>query len=403
MEKNKPFCVAPFVNLYYKGSLTYDRVSPCCEGRFEEEKSQCSYDEAWHGEKFTDIRAAMLRGEAHDICTRCIDIENAGGFNAREHYARIARRWEKTRGEAIEYSVETGNQYDKPIALDYRGSNLCNLKCRMCHPGSSSQIADEILKNADDYKDVGYETGKSNLFQRGAINTWINGVPTDNLVGFKILGGEPLLMEEVFDTLDRLAEEPNAKDVIISITSNGTRFPPQLERYTEKFDRVVIRLSLDGVDDVQEYIRTNGNWPKLLSNCHLFAELGERRSNFGVGFSFVVQAYNFFQLPKLVEFCDEWHQRYPSLSDSFFSAVEQDWLSSAILSEEHRAPVIAELEASTSPLAEQVLRIVRDYDATRKNVDRKRFAAYTVLQDRLRGTDLVDIDPRYKEYLNAES
>lgn len=402
MEKSKPFCVAPFIHLYYKGSLAYDRVAPCCESRFEyRPDTKVSYDEAWHSERFREMREHMMRGEPHEACARCIQVEKNGGHDSRAHYQRMLDQWERANGETVEFSVETGNQYDAPIGLDYRGSNLCNLKCRMCHPGSSSQIADEMLDNFEEYKSFDLYASNSQRFNRDEINTWLNDVPTGRLVRAKFLGGEPLLMAEIFDSLDHLAEQPNAENLVVAMTSNGTRFPPQLPNYAEKFEQFVIRISLDGLEDIQEYIRTNSHWPKLLKNLHQFAELGETSEKFRAGFSYVIQAYNFFQLPDIVRFGIEWSQQYPRFKDAYFSPVEQDWLSTSLLSNKHKQPIIDELKTIDHVTARQVLEIITGYDEDREITEhhRKKFSAYTHFQDRLRGTDLLTLDPRFKDYL----
>ena len=49
----------------------------------------------------------------------------------------------------VELDIQHGNTTKGPLFLDYRPSNLCNLKCRMCVPNASSQITKEFQENPE--------------------------------------------------------------------------------------------------------------------------------------------------------------------------------------------------------------------------------------------------------------
>lgn len=402
---SKPFCVAPFVNFYYKGSIQKDKVLPCCEGRIDHSQPKQSYDDWWQGDMFREVRQSMLDGKAHDICTRCISVEKDGGYNARAFYQQIVDHWEKNNKDTLEWNVDTGTQIGAPIAVDYRSSNLCNLKCRMCYPANSSEIAREVLDN-DDYNQYGFNAYTHQLFNRNDRNDFIDGIPLENVQRFKVLGGEPLIQLEVYEALDKMLEH-QPENVSIIITTNGTTIPVRFIEYLEKFKQFAMRISLDGIDCTHEYIRTNANWNKIENNCKRFAELSESH-NLRAGFSFVVQAYNAFQLADIAEFCIEWKEQYPNWRETFFAPIEQDWMSTAVLDADDIQFVTEQLNEIDGKYPDNdvtaiILEIIHQFDTKRKVTghSQQQWIEYTKMQDNIRKTNIVDVSKRFGKYFNG--
>ena len=401
---SKPFCTAPFTNFYFKGMSDADKVLPCCEGRMDEARGKQTFDEWWTGDLFKDIRQKMLDGEPHEICTRCMAVEKNGGLNARAGYKQTADQWEIDNNAKLLYNVDNGTQLAAPIALDYRGSNLCNLKCRMCHPSNSSAIAKEMLAH-DEYANLGYKASPEQLFKRGSRNTFIDTIPLDNIIWFKILGGEPLMQNEVYQALDiMLTKNPMMTNVVI--TTNGTAFTDRFLSYLDKFKSFSIRISLDGINETQEYVRTNGDWQKIMDNCNKLAKLANTNPSIRVGFSFVVQAYNAFQLGDIARFCIRWNDEH-EWKLPFFAPVDQDWMSTAILTTEDVSSIVQTLndvmqEYPDNAVAPKILEIVTQFDA-RREFDRDQgnaqWVAYTTMQDTIRNTDISTIDKRFTKYI----
>jgi MoaA/NifB/PqqE/SkfB family radical SAM enzyme len=409
-QQPKPFCVAPFINFYYKGSKTRSTLRPCCESRTGDNSlEKMSFTEFWHSDFMKEVRQTMLDGQAHSICDRCIEVENAGGLNSRKFYDGLLKKFLDVHG-SIEYKVDTGNQFDAPGSIDYRGSNLCNLKCRMCHVSSSSELAKEILEHEELYKTVGVHTNKDYLYiENKDLNTFINGIPFDHAVRVKFLGGEPLIQEDVYQGLEKLVEtSENLDKVEISFTTNATNFPRRFTDLIGKFRKILMRISLDGVEGSYEYVRTNGNWNQISKNFNKLYEQNYSRDRLSMGFSFIVQAYSIFDMPKILEFLMAMKdKKYSVWSEPFFSPIEQDWLSTAILDQADLDDVLDKLDKFKLKYPDQsysddVKSIITNFDKKRK-IDlekaRLQFKEYTNVQDKVRGTNLADLDERFKKYL----
>ena len=128
---SKPFCYAAWTTAIYEGSIG---ISPCCEwpghNRFKG-----SIKEYADSEYLSIIKTAMQTHDKDIIsknCRECIETESLGVTSTRGYIKRD-----------VENGIYTVGQLNK---LDYRPDNLCNLKCRMCGPGSSSLIEEEYMK-----------------------------------------------------------------------------------------------------------------------------------------------------------------------------------------------------------------------------------------------------------------
>ena len=56
----------------------------------------------------------------------------------------------KEKGHTVlEFDVVKGNKHGKPLDIDLRPSNLCNLKCRSCNTVWSTEIQKEVLANPE--------------------------------------------------------------------------------------------------------------------------------------------------------------------------------------------------------------------------------------------------------------
>ena len=291
MSKNQKqvFCVAPFVNMWYRNSGDHYIMRPCCETRTDgfywkeknEETSKLDmFDQYWNSEYIKDIRKSMMENKPHKICTDCVAIENKTGRRHRDDY----KRYLQDKDDSVEMNTESGNQWNSPLTLDYRPSNLCNLKCRMCGPGSSTEWAKEIdnningeyneLRKMSDGTEVYYfDNDTSRLYDKDLTfdNQYKNG-PLKNIRRAAFLGGEPLLQNETFEIMSYWAENNNT-DIRVNITTNGTNFTKKWIDLFKKFTNIKIVLSSDGVDDTFNYTRTNANWNKVKENITEIAKI----------------------------------------------------------------------------------------------------------------------------------
>ena len=127
-----------------------------------------------------------------------------------------------------------------------------------------------------------------------------------------------------------------------------------------------------------------------------------------LGFSFIIQAYSIFNVIDILEYImDIKSKNYAIWSEPFFSPIEQDWMSTAILDDTDIAEVLAQLDAFKLKYTEQtysdnIKNIIQNFDKKRKiNLEeaRTQFKEFTNVMDSVRKTDLSKLDERFKKYL----
>ena len=134
----KHFCMAGFVHTMID---TVNAVKVCCTSRatLASMNEEPSVVKVWTSERYQRLRRDMLDDKPIEGCELCYKQESQNIISDRQ-------RFNATFSD-IEINVETGNSSNAPLSFDLRPNNLCNLKCMMCGPASSSQLAKEIIDN----------------------------------------------------------------------------------------------------------------------------------------------------------------------------------------------------------------------------------------------------------------
>jgi hypothetical protein len=188
------------------------------------------------------------------------------------------------------------------------------------------------------YATIGKQAPKKISFLKDMLN---NIDFTNHRLNFSILGGEPLINPAIFEFLDWLVEQPYAHKTLLSVTTNGTTYNEKLLKYIERFNIVGVQLSIDGVENDFEYIRSGANFKQLEKVCDSFYELKQKYSNFNMGCHYTLSWMNCL---KFADFYNWMHSRYPNLTDLYVSKLEQpDHYSIEILSLEMRTKIYNEV------------------------------------------------------------
>jgi len=148
------------------------------------------------------------------------------------------------------------NFYSDELVIGAFFDNICNLKCVTCGPSNSTQW----IKDYRLYKPKQDTTAWSKLQTYAPAKLdFIKTILADtefNKLRFELYGGEPLIGSQSLQFLDWLYEQPYADRTTIAITTNGTTYLPDFERYIDKFN-CSIMFSIDGTGPEFEYLRTN--------------------------------------------------------------------------------------------------------------------------------------------------
>lgn len=274
------------------------------------------WNEARNAELLKEVRVSMMKGEWHPECERCRQEEN-NGIRSRREYEN--EDWGKWFGDISLENMLPITQEDGTIDpqkqdvefIDIRYGNFCNLKCRMCGPTDSHTWYEDHVKltGRTHYKDT-HEKIELSKNDKGRWSTsqydWFqqNNVYWDNFEKYApyskkiyIVGGEPLIIDEHTESLERLVASGRAGKVRLEYNTNLTMVPTKLIKLWEQFKQVRIGVSIDGVGDVFDYQRTPAKWSSVYRNMQ---RLEEADVNLKAWYAFTVTPYNVFHFPEFM-------------------------------------------------------------------------------------------------------
>jgi len=299
---NKVFCMAPWTHTY---------ISPqserrmCCASREEhsfqkqyidssndskygevkesktalDDYNPVSLKEHWNSEYMRNIRRKLMAGEEIPQCDVCNkDLLSQSSY--RQWFTGNLFR-DKIQ-EAFDKTDDTGYTTMEPISFDYRFSNLCNFKCRMCgeqlsstwetekkvnnlwSPKNQSFMIPEIKSAMQTFQDTVVEPEFRDAISRGIVEEcyWV--------------GGEPLMYDVHWWALEEMMKNGSAKNCYMRYNSNLSRVQfgqKNLYDYLPHFKDWLMCASIDGTGKIGEYIRTGLKWDQWLENFKQGLEL----------------------------------------------------------------------------------------------------------------------------------
>lgn len=264
LNSSQVFCMAPWVQLH---AQTNGNVGPCCManldanalGNLNENPSLSAH---WNAEKMRALRQGMLKGEPSDLCMHCYKHEQAGKFSERQVYNRDFKvdfhRVLSTRGDG---SIP---QRTVPV-IDIRFSNRCNYKCRICSSEYSSLWHDEELRLDPDARPYP-KSLKVAADEQVFWESFEELLPDVRRLHFA--GGEPLVMDEHYRTLEHLISIGKT-DLTLTYNTNFSQLGHKgkyLPDLWSRFSSVHVWASLDGMGARGDYQRKGQRWETVEEN-----------------------------------------------------------------------------------------------------------------------------------------
>lgn len=357
--ENKPFCSAPWTTIQHGSVLQQGGTCPCCEWSGSVFKG--GIKEYLKSDWLNDVKGTML---SHDMevlnlsCQSCLDLEKLNLMSKRN----LVDKW-----------IHDGElEFDKIGLVDYRPSNLCNLKCRMCFPSNSSMIAKEMNIGVDD----------TNGFLDDIYDYDFKDVTLVNLVG-----GEPSIDDKVHRFLDWLILNKWNKQIRLTITTNATNTNKNWIERISKFNALTAIISVDGIGAVYEYIRTNASWDSVSKNIKVYESI----PNISINFQITGSMHN-------VPIIEQWLPWFLDKDVAHIFPVEgQPHLSINALTDDIKQEKIAYLKTINSHMATSTIQMLEDaiYDESIHHA----FIEDTYRLDKIRKTDITKIDPIFKRIM----
>ena len=290
---NRVICSLPFNSI----SIAADgMLRPCCnsdQGSFDANINNISLDNIINNSSIQNLRTSMLSGVQDPICSRCWKMEDIGN----QSFRQMSNSDNDYGLSSISDDGMTPNiNFSNLRYIDITLGNKCNLACRMCHPGSSSLVAKQYIKLNKFVKTPNIEF---NTDSKEKILELIK--QSSNLTSIYFLGGEPLINDFHNDIIDLLIELGISKNITLHYSTNlHTDIEKHLERW-DYFKLIKLSISVDGSEEVYEYIRWPGSWNKIYSNLIKVCKIAKQKNKIIPNIAVTVQNLNVGNIHKLIK------------------------------------------------------------------------------------------------------
>ncbi len=323
MINRDTFCVLPWIHSFVNSNGAYQ---VCCtseehhdgirdlDNNYFNIKNKPNLEDIRNAELMKSLRLKMLSGEWDRICTRCFETERLDGTSRRmiensEHQTILE--------ELINNTHSDGSIKNQFKTLDYRLGNKCNLECRMCGVFSSEKwIADwnkvKPAKEALTEEQLNYFKNFNWPEDQYLVEEFKGKQGRVERIHFG--GGEPLISKQMTALLQECVKSGSAKNITLSYNTNITVLPKDVLHLWKEFKGVKLLCSVDGFNEINEYIRYPSNWSHVDKNLHFLDENFKELGLVEVLLSTTVQIYNVLNLKELYDYVRGFKNITPALN-----------------------------------------------------------------------------------------
>jgi hypothetical protein len=262
--------------------------------------------EAWNNQYMRNVRLDMLKGNKPASCIGCYKEEEQGIVSKRIWETGT---WYKDEGidipELIKQTEEDGTVPEKLQYLDLRLGHTCNIKCVMCSPHDSSKWVQDWkllypqLENLEVKQQMGWEKKEFNNKWHEKDTFWgelYKQIP--NLKQVYFAGGEPLMIKEHKMFIKEIIRQGYQSSILLRYNSNGLLVDNELIDLWSKFRKVKFAVSIDAIEQRDDYIRYPTKFDEVSRTLHL---LDSTPDNIHVSMATAVQIFNIKHLPDFIK------------------------------------------------------------------------------------------------------
>lgn len=320
-------------------------------------------EEHWNSEHMRSVRRRMLAGETLPECEVCNDkLLNTSVY--RDYFNQM---FESRLADVLEQTNETGHTTMQPISWDYRFSNLCNFKCRMCGDMLSSAWESEQrthgMINWSNPQNAWMEPsvrGEIHKFQTTQIEAeFAKAVEEHRVEEVYWVGGEPLMYEQHWKYMKRIIDLGDGKQVYARYNTNLSRVDYRgINLYRDILGHLrdyQICASLDGTGAIGEYIRTGLDYNQWRDNFKQGVERQAHRRQMRIDFTLTLPGM--FEVLNIQQLAEE--MGVDILAKVVFSFSPDIVMSPLALPQEILHPWIDEtlLEINNGPLRDMLVQL----------------------------------------------
>jgi molybdenum cofactor biosynthesis enzyme MoaA len=282
-------------------------IFSCCKNR----KTRLPYNikdmpliDMFNSPEFIETRKQMAEGIMPFGCEPCYSAEAKGQKDSFRIRSLKGVRY-RDHGPVKDQSIYITPYADTKIrALDLRLGSTCNLTCVMCYPSDSNswhkifedyaRTVNRETENAINITMDRYDPKKLNWAEDPKAWDNIFCSIDEDVKRIYLAGGEPFYIKGFEDYLVELYNK--CPQAFIEINTNATRLLP--EKYLQKLKgaNLGIRVSIDGIGSVDEYVRQGTKWEEKVQ------VIDQYHTCFNItSFDITVNSLNVHNLPDTLE------------------------------------------------------------------------------------------------------
>lgn len=300
-----------------KNSVTNDEVKELLKNR--NKYNPQTLEEHWNSDHMKDVRRRMMNGEEVPECEVC----NKKLLNTSVYKDYFEGMFGSKREQLLAQTDPDGTHHGLPISYDYRISNICTFKCRMCGPMLSSSWESEERQHNPTFEQNNIWAAQPvrkqirTFQQEVAVEELWAAIKERRLEEIYWVGGEPLDWPEHWEMMKYMVKHDIAKDVYVRYNTNlSTVWHTVKETATEKTSVPLFELlshfkdwqvcaSLDGTWRIGEYIRTGLNWDTFVYNFSVGSKYVTHPRQLRLDLTLTLPGM--MQLDRYVEFADQYN------------------------------------------------------------------------------------------------
>ena len=311
-------CILPWINF---STNTFGRPRTCGYAdqsvvkQAQVKLKGSSIANEWNNDYFKHIRKEFLEGRWPENCKRCEYVESLKGNSKRieENYYHYDNN-----AHLLEQTAQDGSVPYYPSNIDIRVGTICNLKCIHCGTGASSKW-NEDKAMLDKYPNTEFYNIDNKWIEQDSF-IWDNIKENLNYTKrFNFLGGEPFANKQHNKFIQDISQTEYAKDITLSYVSNGTLLTEKIFEQLVSFKEVIIRLSLDAIQEPGEYFRFPIKWDNFVQKLKLMEKYAKDNNHLDIGVQWTCSNISMFYL---VDTFDYMKKHFPNINFIFANYVE---------------------------------------------------------------------------------
>ena len=285
MIDRKSFCFDIHHTVSIKFYNQQIKLGPCCLADHVDLEFNNHIQEIANHDFLVTLRQENLENQTIPYaCRTCKDLETSGLDSRRSHHLKF-------------YSDD---ELTKPgiRMLDIFLPNLCNLKCVICGPNSSTSWI-------PDAEALGLQILPQWRYKKSIRNDIKNLIIPDSVEIIKFWGGEPLIDSTHIDILELAQKNNILKNQRVIYNTNGTvKVDDATLTLWKQCKLLELYFSIDDLGPRSDYQRTGSDWNQLQENLIWYRE--NLPDNHLMYICCSYSWLNIWNLPRVVD----WHKEY---------------------------------------------------------------------------------------------